>query len=90
MDLDSVESRLTYYKRVIHNVVENEEEETYILQGVKLFNFKIVNQAVRKHYVETIARLVECMDDRFADVRSYKRGLKMTKFQTLEIRPYVN
>ena len=70
MDLDSTESRLTSYKRIIQNVVQNEDDKTYKLQGVKLFNFKIVNDAVRKHYLETIVCLVECMNDHFADIQS--------------------
>ena len=46
MDLDSTESRLTSYKHIIQNVVQNEDDKTHKLQGVKLFNFKIVNDAV--------------------------------------------
>ena len=70
MDIDSTESRLTSYKRIIHNFDQNKDDKTYKLQGVKLFNFKIVNDPVQKHYLETIARLVECMNDRFADIIS--------------------
>ena len=52
---------------------------------MKIFNFKIVNDAVRKHYFETIASLVECMNNCFADIQSspiFKNLVSLLDVQT--------
>ena len=67
-DLDSPDSRLTYYKRFIESTKIVDGKQTY--QNIPLENFKQVNDNVGKHYDETIARLAESIGNRFSDIKA--------------------
>ena len=67
-DLDSPDSRLTYYKRFIESTKIVDGKQTY--QNIPLKNFKQVNDNVGKHYDETIARLAESIGNRFSDIKA--------------------